>query len=149
MANYQAGFQAKARLGASGAAPTTAYAIARWTIADEVQEQDVSNTEGQEGNTTISSLNPGFSAYIAGLRRFTANLVNASFDVTNNPFAAPLNLNAGVYVAIKLFLNQATGVSWFCTSFLINRISQDGDVRGLQPLTIAGVGDGFYTDPFA
>ena len=152
MASYQAGFQAKARLGPSGTNPTTAYAIARYTIADECQEQDVSNTEGIGGNPSVLSNTPGFGSYIGGLRRFTANLVNATYDALANPFAAPLSLASNIYIAVRVFLGGAPaplGVSWLSTSFFINRISMDGDVRGLQPITVAGIGDGTYTDPFA
>lgn len=143
MANYQAGFQAKIRVN------STAYAGASYRIADECQEQDVSNTEGIAGNPAAPSNTVGYSGYIGGLRRFTADIRNATFDVLSNPFLAPFSLAASSYIALRVFLNGSSGVSWQSNSFFVNRIGTDGEIRGLQPISFSGLGDGFYSVPSA
>ena len=141
MANYQAGFQAKVRVNA------TAYAGATYQISDETPEQDVSNTEGIAGNPLNAVIAIGNTAVIAGLKRYTATIRNATFDVLSNPFTAPFLLASGTYIALRVFLNGAAGVSWNCASFFVNRTGSDGDVKALQPISFSGIGDGAYSVP--
>lgn len=143
MANFQAGFMAKIRIN------SVAYATATYQISDDCPEQDVSNTEGIAGNPLIPSNVPGFSGFIGGLRRFSATIRGATFDVLSNPFTAPFSVFSSTYIALRVFLNGAAGVSWQSPSFFVNRSSQDQDVRALQPISISGVGDGSYSVPSA
>jgi hypothetical protein len=136
-----AGFNAKVRIG------TAIFSCTRWSVRDTVADLDTTNTEGVTGSGTGAA--PGFETRVAGPGVAEVTITNASFDPTENPFATPRNLAAGVYAAVTIFPDFGGSPSnfWSFPSLLITSAEQAGEAKGLTPITFTGRTDGFYSVP--
>jgi hypothetical protein len=144
MASFQAGFNAKGRVN------NVAYAFASYTARDANPEQDVTNTEGIPGNPNLpGNTSVDGQSVVPAIHHMEANVRNPCFDVLANPFAQPVGIQAGTFIALRIYVNGVGGVSWNAPSFYVNSADMNGEVRGLQPVAFAGVSDGFYSVPAA
>jgi len=135
----RSGWEARVKLGG------LFYAVKTWRFETAVPDLDVSNTEGVAGNGLVAAPAIGYSGALPGLAKGTFTLASATFDDDNNPFAVPLLLRAGIYLAVQIFPARATGVSHLLPNCLIMRVTHEGDVTGLSPVTIEGTTDGAYS----
>lgn len=150
MAEFLAGFNAKATI------DSAAYAFATYRVRAVGQHHDVSNTEGLAGNSGIPAAQLGdvsgasgaavFQSNLPGQLHLEATVRQATFDLANNPFAAPIVLDVGFFYEIAI-LYVTAGPAWEADSFLINDLSGEGDVKGLQPVSFSGVSDGKFFLP--
>lgn len=149
MANFMAGFQAKSTIDG------TPYAFATYRIRASGMRHNVSNTEGLAGNSALGNAPqlgavanftgvPCFESVLPGLDHLEATVRQATFDMANNPFLAPILLDIGFYYELIVFY-AASGPNWAVDSFLVNEIDSDGDVNGLQPVSFSGSSDGGFT----
>lgn len=136
-----AGYNLKVRIN------TNVYAVSRVLIRDAVPPQDVSNTEGNAGNTAAVGGNPAFASALGGQSQATIELTQPTFDSSNNPFTAPLSIAPGSFVSIIVYLNLVGGKNWNFPSVLITEGELNGDVKTLEPITLRGVSDQVYTRP--
>jgi hypothetical protein len=153
MARFLAGFNARATIGPSPSVGA-AYAFATFRIRSTTVRLDVSNTEGLVGAAGIvgSALGnqwgitngPIFVSRLPGQTSFEANIRQATFDQTNNPFNNPYRLLNGFYYNINVFYTT-NGPTWNCPFLLMGEIDSDGDVRGLEPFSFTGESDGAFT----
>jgi hypothetical protein len=135
----RAGWEARVKIN------TIFYAVKRWRVESAASDQDVSNSEGVPGNASSPALpQPGYSSSLGGLSKGTFTLTSATFDDEDNPFAAPLLLNEGDWAEIEIFPAGAAGPRHYLANALITRLTNEGEVDGLSPVTIEGVTDGAY-----
>lgn len=125
---------------------STAYGCSDLGVDASVDPGDCSNTEGYTGQVGMTA-HTGFSSVIGGLRSARVNFRNATFADDENPFAAPYAMQPGEYVALRVYLFSLTSVSWYFPSFFIAGTSWNGQVRGLQPVSINGQNDGLFFYP--
>jgi len=129
---------------------TTPYAVQRVVVRDAAPAQDVSNTEGQPGNSAAGlTSNPAFSSALGGQSQATVELTKPTFDDAADPYAAPLSAVPGTWVACVIYLNGrgAPSKKFTFSSLLITEVEMNGDVKTLEPLTLRAVSDGPYTRP--
>lgn len=151
MSTWLAGFNAK------GTVNGAAYNFQTYRVRGVAQVHNISNTEGLPGNPAIDTVpQTGFSggtgledlvtcfeSNLPGLIHMEAMVRQATFNLSANPFAAPIDLGIGFYYNIAIFY-VAAGPAWECASFLTNDVDTDGDVRGLQPVSFSGISDGEF-----
>jgi hypothetical protein len=136
----RSGFEARVQL------DVTLYAVKRWSIDPETTALDVSNSEGIPGDTSgaiAAAPGVGFASHIRSNKKVRVMLQSATFDDSNNPFAAPLALDVGMYITVAIFPWGLGGDS-HSARILIDKIKHEGEVDGAQPVTIEGVSDGRY-----
>lgn len=137
---FRAGYKFRVRLNSS------TYVAADVGVDASVDPQDVSNTEGNTGNSTATA-HVGYSAVIGGLSSARVNIRNATFDDSDNPFVAPLSVQAGNYATLRIYLYSTAGVSWYFPSFFFAGVGYNAQVRGLQPVNFNGQNDGLFYYP--
>jgi hypothetical protein len=110
------------------------------------------------GSPALAGLLRGGLAALLGLGR-SLNLIrvvlilvrvsfrNATFADDENPFAAPYGMQVSEYVTLRVYLFSLTSVFWYFPSFFIAGTSWNGQVRGLQPVSINGQSDGLFYAP--
>lgn len=119
------------------------YTIAGWTIKDETETGDTTNTESQLDST---------GACVAGEEiptkaKLTITLKKATYDAANNFFTVPLNLARGIRVMFEMFANASGGsVALILPIGLIKGRTWEGEAGGLQPMTLELVSVGTWTD---
>jgi hypothetical protein len=120
-----------------------------FVVADVEAQIDNLRVTNSEGITTALGPGIGYHASIGGNKVLTMTIVSASFDPVANPFALPLALFEGIFVAAQLFPAGIGGVSWYSPFFHITRLGQRVDVNNLAPITLSGESSGAYAIPFA
>lgn len=125
---------------------STAYGASDCSVDITSDGADVSNTEGYTGQVGITA-HTGYASVIGGLRSARVSFRNATFADDENPFAAPYGMQVSEYVTLRVYLFSLTSVSWYFPSFFIAGTSWNGQVRGLQPVSINGQSDGLFYAP--
>lgn len=122
----------------------TAYHVKKWSIKFKRPRLDVSNTEGMAGNSLQpDTLSPGYAAGVRGLYAAEVTLEEATFDADLNMFLTPISMQADDYTSIKIYPVRGGDYHYF-PSLLIEEISHEGEVGGLQPVTFTGSSDGIF-----
>lgn len=137
----KAGHQARIRFDDSD------YAVKSWQIESETTPLDCSNTEGRPGNSAAANQSAyGFAATLAGLRRARMRFTNATYDDAF-PFGGPTAFTEGDYVnEIQIFPDRDNSSDYHgFASMMVTKVTMEGEVDGLQPVTFEGVSDGQYT----
>jgi hypothetical protein len=120
-----------------------AYAVQRVRVGDRSPALNVSNSEGMPGNPTYDVVG-GFVTKTPDLREGTLELVSATFDEDNNPFASPLSLTSGNWYAVDVFPAGLSGPTAQFGNLLLEDVSHDFNIPGLQPVTLRFQSDGRY-----
>lgn len=127
---------------ASGAA--VFYTIQDWSVDDEVETGDTTNTEGQA--TPASS-------FVLAKEEIPVNgqlrimLKQASYDPTLNFFGTPLVLTPSLRIMLEIFPFTVLSTPYAVPKFLIKKRRYEGRAGGLQPITLEGVSLGAWTEP--
>lgn len=131
-------------------APPVFYHVKRWSIHYKRARLDVSNTEGMAGNDVQpDTLSPGYACGVRGLYTAEVTIEEATFDLDLNLFEFPISIQdssvmQGRYLALRIYPLRNQDYHWF-PSLLIEEVSHDGEMGGLQPVSFRGSHDGFYT----
>lgn len=133
---WVAGFNAKATVN------SVAYAFATYRVRASVTDQDVSNSEGMGGSGQVGNI-PAAECRIPGLGHLETMVRRATFDILNNPFAAPIELMIGKYFDVAV-LTSSVGPAWAAPYLLVLDTDMDGDVKSLQPFSFSGKSDGDF-----
>lgn len=140
----RAGWEFQVRVGASN----YVFVCKRYRSENESPPLDNSNSEGRPGNPAATNQNArGYGTNVKNLRRSRLVLEQATRDDSENPFAAPLSWKEGVYVNdLKIYPAGVATPAYVDTynSLLITKVTREGEVGGLQPLTFEMVSDGQY-----
>ena len=140
----RAGWEFQIRVGASA----YVFVAKRYRSENESPQLDNSNSEGRPGNPAATNQNArGYATAVKNLRRARLTLEQATRDDNENPFAAPLSWREGIYVdSLTIFPAGVTSPLYKDTynSLLITKVTKEGEVGGLQPLTFEFASDGQY-----
>lgn len=127
------------------------YAMKSWSLESECTPLDCSNTEGRPGNPLAANQTArGFASTLVGLRRCRCTFRTATYDTTF-PFGGPATWREGMYLTDcfiypnnNALTGAAIGAPFTFQSVIVSKITVEGEVDGLQPVTIEGVSDGFF-----
>lgn len=126
----------------------TAYHIRKFRIEYDRARLDVSNSEGVPGNADApadADPAPGFGAALRGLRIANVTIEEATFDVDQNVFdSTPVNLGEDDYVEIKIYPNGREGDFHYFPSVQVEKVTHEGEVGQLQPVSFNGGSDGYF-----
>lgn len=120
------------------------YAVQRVRVGDRSPALNVSNSEGACGNPLIEATD-GFATKTPDLREGTLQLVSATFDEDNNPFAAPLSLTSSNWYGVEIFPAGLGGPAHQLGNVLLEEVSHDFNIPGLQPVTLNFQTDGAFS----
>jgi hypothetical protein len=137
----RAGWEARIKIGPNAGAMSY-FAVKRWSIEPSCPLLNADNTEGKPGNSAAANAR-GFASRVKNIRSARIMLEQATFDDTDDPFAAPYNLAEGVFVRLELYPAGA-GVVHTIDSMCISKMTVAGEVGQLQPVTIEAESDGNY-----
>ncbi len=137
----QAGFEAKIKINA------VRYTTQYWAVNYVADDLVTTNTEGTGG--TIGQQNVGFHTRISGNQQMEMQITNASFDPSENPFAAPINTNPGLFVHLQLYAAGLTHDPFDMLSGLLVAYSMSGSAPGLQPISLTARSNGAFLIPVA
>ena len=135
-----AGFNGKVRVN------NTLYSCVRWSVRDSVGDLDITNTEGVTGSTTGQAV-AGFETRVAGCGVAEISITNASWDPNEDPFATPRSIIAENYARIQIYINGTSGPYYLFYSALITSVEQNGEAKGLEPVSFTARSDGNYLMP--
>lgn len=128
---------------ARGTIRTTSYSFRTCSMTSTGTDLDVTNTEGRTGGGSAAT--PGYMAKIMGLRSCAVRATSATYDSGNNIFqTGGMVLAIGDYVSFTVEAFSG-GLAHVVEQLLITELSIEFDVAGAQPITFAGVSDGFYS----
>jgi len=130
MANPIAGFNAKVRINGQ------IFDCQEFSIDDEVTEGDVTTFEGE-----------GFSDAIGCIEKATVTLKQASYDTENNPYGTPQVLIPRTEVVLEIYPQGLAASPWQFPSFLILKLSHNGNANQLQPVDLSGRTRGRFFRP--
>lgn len=117
-----------------------------FSIVQETTEASVANSEGIIGKTGgAADSTASFDAHVRTLRRARITIRFATFNDSADLFAAPLSLKEGDHHAMSVSHLRNNTKKWTFPSVLITKVTQEGEIDGLQPLTIEGITDGAYS----
>lgn len=122
------------------------YAVQNFRRGGRAQGINVSNSEGAPGNDVEADA-VGFTSKIADVRDGQFQLVSASFDDEDNPFASPLALVEGTYHTLQQFPAGLSGPASSAFNALLVEVSHQGQIPGAQPVTLTFESDGEYDWP--
>lgn len=122
------------------------YHVKKWTIHYKRARLDVSNTEGNAGDSTQpDTLSPGYACGVRGLYMAEVTIEEATFDTDMNLFITPILIKNSTYLRLKIFPLRGFDYHYF-PSLQIEEVSHEGEVGGLQPVSFKGTHDGIYSD---
>lgn len=119
------------------------YGTVDYNIRAYCGDLDVSDSEGDDATGGFAQ----FELHIAAQKALQVTIRNATFDRANNPFDAPISLDAGVNLSIVIFLYGSTGPNWSLPVVLVTSVEQTGNVKQGQPISFSGITSGRYTPP--
>ena len=123
------------------------YACKSWMLEAEVPPLDCSNTEGRPGNfNAANQAARGFAARLFGMRSARFRIVSATYDDAF-PFGGATLFREGQYLDnIKIYpaYDDVPDLSHSLESVVLAKVTLEGEVNGLQPITIEGWSDGEY-----
>lgn len=137
MATQLAGFDGRVSIDDSD------YSVKQFSITATATALDVSNTEGIPGGAT-STGGVGYASKIPGLMSATFRFVSATYNEDDNIFGTPITVRIGEYHQFDVLPNKTGSKTFRITSGLVTSVSLDGDVEGVQPVTLEGVSDGYF-----
>ncbi len=153
--SLQAGFKAKILVA------NTHYSSAVWTVDAVVPDLRTPNVEGALSVTQKNGFAPftgnredvGFITRRPGLVSADVMVRNATFDVEENPFSAPLLFALGLaasadYYAVQILPAGMDGPKWDFPYLMIVQLSQQSSSTGLSPITFMGRSHGKFGFPF-
>jgi hypothetical protein len=117
----------------------TALRARRFSFKPAVPELDVTDSESPSN----AALDFVYAETLYGVGKVTWSIEQATFDPDDNPFASPLSLLVGTYHDFEIEPRDSAERHTFKGLILGN--THDGEVTGLQPITIEGVSDGVFT----
>ena len=124
------------------------YACQRWSLEAEVPPLDCNNTEGRPGNSRAANQEArGFAARLFGLRSARLRIVSATYD-DEYPFGGATLFREGQYlnnVHIYPAFGERPDLYHGLQSVVLAKVTLEGEVNGLQPITIEGWSDGEYS----
>ncbi len=138
------------------AIPTVAHSVKGVSIDRMTPDLDVSNSEGEPGNTEADAAESiadspeqgSFSTTIPGLKKCNVTIRGATYDDEGWPFNSvdPVPFSEGDYISCIVFpdKNDLTKGHHF-PSLLVKNVKHEMEVDGLQPVTLECVTDGFYS----
>jgi hypothetical protein len=115
-------------------------------VVDRATGQATDNSEGAPGNP-VAVAGVGYAAKVPSVKEATITITSATYDSTDNPFAAPYLIRAQQYVEILVYPISGGPVLWDFPVALITEVTYEAEVRGLQPVTFTAESDGRYTAP--
>ena len=123
----------------------TPFAVKSWDMDSECTPLDASNTEGRPGNPLAANqAAKQFAATLAGLRRCRMSFRTATYDDTF-PFGGPATFREGDFVTNVTVLPFAATVTPFAfESMMVTKVRIEGEIDGLQPVSLEGVSDGEF-----
>ncbi len=135
-----AGFVFKVRI--NGAV----FSCTRYRVVDSATGQDITNSEGTTGSGAAAVA--GRQTVVAGNSAARVEISNASFDPSEDPFAAPRSLKRGTYAHVAIYpAGIAAGNPWDFPNLYLESVTHEGDAKALQPVSFSGITDGDYTTP--
>lgn len=123
-----------------------AFAFNRFRISDRAASLNVSNSEGRTGNSAGTD-SPGFMSKTPDLSEGQFELVAASYDETFNLFGTPPNLTPAFWYDVFVYPVGIDNDPWEFPNALLVEVTHEGNVPGLQPLTLRFETDGAYLPP--
>jgi hypothetical protein len=123
-----------------------AYTVSEYRIDDETPALETTNSEAVLGDGTVDPVGGGYQTNVSGVSQAKVMLKTATFDDTDDVFAAPLSLASAIVVAVSIFPDGRTaGLPHTFPNLRITKVTPEGQINGLQPITIEGVTDGSYS----
>jgi hypothetical protein len=123
---------------------STAYTCTRWSVRATVADLDITNTEGTTGSGVADA--PGFETRVAGPAVAEVTITDASWDPDEDHFGNPFDVAEGSYAAVRIFFDvNSPSDFWDFPSLLITSVEQQGEAKGLEPITFTGRSDGEYS----
>ena len=163
------GFRARVAIGpATGASnpPVYWFAVKTWSVSDEAEGLDTTNSEGYRGGTSAgasaagsgaqnSQAEPaalvgvgpaGFQSRTPGPAVCRIELGTATMMFSrNNPFLTPFAFTSQKYYEVRIYPNRGSlGRAHRFPFALLTSCRHEGDVSQLQPVTLSLESDGDY-----
>lgn len=151
-----AGYRSRVRLNLSGGVDFY-LGVSEWSFADEVEEHDLSNSEGYLGHgqgdgEDEPTLGPGTDAHLFSSMSPAQpvgriELMQPTLNEQNNPLdAGPLGLSlrAGRGVSVRIWPNRDSDMRHYFPNAVVVSLRRSGNVQALTPLQITLRCDGSY-----
>src|SRR5262245_25104469 len=121
---------------------TITYVASQYEIDDTCESGDTTNFEG----TMLPGGEAIFKERVATTAMARITVTKATYDPTDNPFAAPLNLTRGRTITLEIFPEKADmTTSHNFPEIVLTSVRHTGDVNGLQPVTFTGETNNSYS----
>jgi hypothetical protein len=121
-----------------------AYSVKMYSITANVPGLDVSNTEGYTGKVGGTDA-VGYTARVTGLKTAAIRLVQATYNEDDNLFGTPQDIRLGEYYSFSITPNRTGPEVFTMENGLVTSLSLDGDVEGLQPVSLEALSDGYFS----
>lgn len=133
-----------------------AFAVKRFSITDEVPDIDVTNSEGyddwnKDGSPVVrvfenASTTTDYARSTPGSPKATVELEQATLiESTNaNPFLQRFSLRTRYFYEVEIFPNRSKSARHWLPQAMAVKVSHQGEVSALQPVTITLVSHGPY-----
>lgn len=120
------------------------YGAKSWMVESETPPLRVDNTEGRAGHS-LSVSTKGYAAIIPGIAAARVRISSATYDDTDNIFETPHSIRDGDWITLNIYPAGRTGTVLAFAGFVVTKVTLEGEVEGLQPITFEGHSDGEYT----
>jgi len=121
------------------------YTVSEYRIDDETPALETTNSEAVRGDGSVDPVGAGYATNTSGVSQAKVMLKTATFDDTNDIFAAPLSIASANVVAVLIYPDgRAAGLPHSFPMLRLTKVTPEGQSNGLQPITIEGVTDGSY-----
>lgn len=136
----KAGFNARVMLNG------TAYAWARYEWNTSSPILDTTNGEGVTGSGSDGE--PGHESNVAGNRKATISIRNATYDDDSPEFSTPLSLRDGDVIEVLIYPDR-DNEEYYANfpAVRIGNLKMEGDIKNLQVVSFDGSTDGLFYLP--
>lgn len=119
------------------------YTVSEWRVDVEAPALETTNSEAVNGAGAPDTM--GFKTSVSGVSVAKIMLKTATFDDTDDIFAAPLALREAMVVSVRIFHDTRLGTAHVFPRVRITKLTVEGQSSGLQPITLEGETDGGFT----
>ncbi len=122
------------------------YAAVECSAEMVAADLDLTNSEGI-GNDPNMIETPGNEVHDSGNVVCRVTVTTASFDLLNNPFAGPLLIIPGAYIALSYGLFGDVNPAWIFPSMKVLTGGTRSNVKALSPFNFSAVSNGDFIIP--